>query len=123
MIDPHRKNPMLGGSLLCMGAVLVVISSYFFFDDVVDKPAAERLMLIRAGSGYLLWIIGSVLMAQARFSSALAGFICGLLFVPGLIILLTVIPTRNRLEIWQDANPGFTQRDQKRQYRDFKSLY
>ena len=123
MIDPYRKSPMLGGSLLCLGAVLSLISGYFFFDDVLDKPSEVQWMLILAVLGYLLWITGSVLLARARFSSAWAGLFCGVLFVPGLLILLTFIPTRSRQEIWQEANPGFTKRDQKRQYRNFKSLY
>ena len=110
MIDPCRKSPMHGASLLCLGAVLTVISCYFYFDDVADKPTAVQWLLALAGAGYLLWIAGSGLLARARFSSAWAGFFCGLLFVPGLIILLTVIPTRSRQEIWQEANPGFTQR-------------
>ena len=114
---------MLGFSLLCLGAVLIVICGYFFFDDVTDKPDEVELKLNLTGLGYLLWITGSILLARARFSSAWAGLFCGLLFLPGLFILLTIVPTRSRQEIWQEANPGFSKRDQKRQYRNFKSLY
>lgn len=123
MTNPYRKSPMLGGTLLCFGAVLIVVCGYFYFDGVADKPDEIQWMEILAGLGYLLWVAGSVMVARARFSSAWAGLLCGLLFLPGLVILLTIVPTRSRQEIWQDANPGFSKRDQKRQYRNFKSLY
>lgn len=123
MIDPYRKSPMLGGGLLFLGAVLMIMSGYFFLDDVADKPNEIQMMLILTGLGYVIWIVGSVLLARARFSSLWAGFCCGLLLLPGLFILLTIISTRSRQEIWQEANPNFTNREQKRQYRDLKSLY
>lgn len=123
MIDPYRKTPMLGGTLICLGAVTMVMCGYFYFDDVADKPSAENWMQVLTGLGYLIWVAGTVLLARARFSSLWAGLICGIFLFPGLVILLTLVPTRSRQEIWQEANPGFTGRAQTRQYRDFKSLY
>ena len=114
---------MLGGTLICLGAVLMLICGYFYFDELADKPDSISLMIWLSGLGYGLWILGSILLARARFSSLWAGFFCGLLLLPGLIALLTVVPTLSRQQIWQEANPGFSSRSQKRQYRDVKSLY
>jgi hypothetical protein len=123
MNNPYRKSPMLGGTLICLGAVLMLMCGYFYLDDVADRPESVSLMIWLAGFGYGLWILGSILLARARFSSLWAGFFCGLLLLPGLIALLTVVPTLSRQQIWQEANPGFSSRSQKRQYRDVKSLY
>lgn len=123
MHDPYRASPMLGGSVLCLGGVLLVICSYFLYDDVVDKPDVVTTLLILALIGYLLWIGGSILLARARFSSLWAGFFCGLLLLPGLVLLMTAVPTRSRQQIWREANPRLDERAQKRQYRDLKSLY
>lgn len=114
---------MLGGMLICLGAVLMVICAYFRFDDVAEKSGEAAVLHGLAGLGYLLWILGSTYLARARFSSIWAGFFCGLLLLPGLVVLLTVISTRTRQEIWQEANPNFSTREQKRQYRNVKSLY
>jgi hypothetical protein len=123
MHNPYRKSPMLGGFLICLGAVLMVVCGYFYFDDVPDKPDGALTLLWLAGTGYVLWVAGSVQLARARFSSGWAGLLCGLLLVPGLIALLTVVPTRNRQQIWQEAHPGLSGRAQQRQYRNVKSLY
>ena len=123
MTDPFRKSPMPGGTLICLGAVLMLICGFFYFDGVPDKPDAILVLQGLLGLGYLLWVAGSVSLAKARFSSAWAGLICGIFLVPGLIALLTVVPTRSRQEIWQEANPGFGVRAQNRQYRNFKSLH
>lgn len=123
MQDPYRASPMLGGLIICLGGVLLVICSYFLYDDVFDKPDEVDTLLILAGVGYGLWVLGSVLLARARFSSLWAGFFCGLLLLPGLILLTTAVRTRSRQQIWREANPSLTERAQKRQYRDLKSLY
>ncbi len=123
MLDPYRKNPMVGGLLICLGAVLIAVCGYFYADDVADKPHTVTTLRSLAFVGYVCWVVGSVLLARARFSSAWAGLFCGLLLLPGLLILLTLVPTRSRQEIWQEANPGLTGRAQARQYRNFKSLY
>ena len=123
MINPYRKSPMLGGSLICLGAVMMMMCGYFYFDELPDHPDSVRTMVWLTGLGYALWVLGSTLLARARFSPLWAGFFCGLLLVPGLIALLTVVPTLSRQQIWQEANPGFSNRSQKRQYRDVKSLY
>lgn len=114
---------MVGGSLICLGAVLMALCGYFYFDDVRDKPSQILILKILVGVGYALWILGSVFLAKSRFSSAKAGFLCGLGLLPGLIALLTVVRTRTRQEIWQEANPGLAGRAQARQYRNVKSLY
>lgn len=123
MDNPYRHSTMLGGTLICFGAVLLLMSGYFLFDAIPDK--AEELGSLRwqLGTGYFLWVLGSVLVARARFSSLWAGFFCGLLLLPGLIALTCFISTRTRQEIWQEANPDFTKRAQRRQYRNLKSLY
>lgn len=123
MHNPYRTSPMLGGLLICLGAVLMVLCGYFYFDDVADKPDESLTLLWLALTGYVLWVGGSVQLARARFSSVWAGLLCGLLLLPGLIALLTVIPTRSRQQIWEQANPGLSGRAQQRQYRDVKSLY
>ncbi len=123
MHNPYRTSPMLGGLLICLGAVLMVLCGYFYFDDVADSPGRARTLLWLAVTGYAVWVCGNVQLARARFSPVWAGLLCGLLLVPGLIALLTVVPTRSRQQIWQEANPGFSGRAQQRQYRDVKSLY
>ena len=123
MQDPYRASPMLGGLVICLGGVLIALCSYFLFDDVIDKPNSTKLLLTLSATGYVLWIIGSVLLARARFSSLWAGLFCGLLLLPGLILLFTVVRTRTRQQIWREANPNLTERAQKRQYKDLKSLY
>lgn len=123
MQDPYRASPMLGGIVICLGGVLIAVCSYFLFDDVPDKPNSTDLLLTLSATGYGLWIIGSVLLARARFSSLWAGLFCGLLLLPGLFILLTIVRTRTRQQIWREANPSLTERAQKRQYKDLKSLY
>ena len=123
MTDPYRKSPMLGGTLLCLGAVLMVICGYFYFDDVIDKPATVLRMRILAGLGYFVWLLGSVQIARARFSPGWAGLLCGVFLLPGLLVLLTLVPTQNRQQIWQNANPGFSPSAQRRQYRNLKSLH
>lgn len=123
MNDPYRKSTMPGGTLICLGGVIMVMCAYFYFDDVADRPGSGATMAWLAGIGYVLWVTGSVLVARARFSSLWTGLICGLLLAPGLIALLCFVPTLNRQEIWQKANPDFGTRSQERQYKNFKSLY
>lgn len=123
MDNPYRTSPMMGGLLICLGGVLMVLCGYFYFDDVAEKPGEARTLFGLAGTGYVLWVAGSMQLARARFSSIQAGLLCGLLLVPGLIALLTMVRTRSRQQIWQEANPGLSRRAQQRQYRNVKSLY
>jgi hypothetical protein len=123
MQDPYKASPTVGASLLCLGGVLILISGYFYLDEVPDKPSSVTTLLTMTGIGYGLWITGSTLLARSRFSSLPAGFLCGLLLVPGLLILLTVVPRRTRHEIWQAANPSLTGKTIRRQYPNQKSLY
>ena len=123
MTNPYRKSPIPGATLICAGAVLMVMCGYFYFDDLPDRPDSLTFMAWLTGIGYACWVLGSTLLARARFSPLWAGFFCGLLLLPGLIALLTVVPNLNRQQIWQEANPGFSTRSQKRQYRNLKSLY
>ena len=123
MKDPYHASPVIAGLLLCLGGVLMVVTSYFYMDDVPDKPSATGTMYWLIGIGYLLWISGSTALARARFSSIWAGLGCGILLLPGLLLLLTIVPRRTRQEIWQAANPTLTGRVLKRQYPNHKSLY
>jgi hypothetical protein len=101
----------------------MVVSSYFYMDDVPDLPSSIATMYWLMGIGYLLWISGSIALARSRFSSIWVGLGCGILLLPGLLLLLTVVPRRSRQEVWQAANPTLTGRALKRQYPDRKSLY
>jgi hypothetical protein len=123
MKDPYKTSPMLGASLIFLGAVMISYAAYFAFGVAPKKLEITTPILALAGTGYVLWVIGSILLARSRFSSARAGFLCGLFLLPGLIALLTCVHTRTRQEIWQLANRDFSPREQKRQYRNFKSLY
>lgn len=123
MKDPYRASPMLGATLIFLGAVLLTYAAYFFFDSLPQKVDRNASLATAAALGYFLWIVGSILVARARFSSTKAGLICGLFLLPGLIALLTTVRTLTRQEIWQRANRDFTPREQQRQYRNYKSLY
>lgn len=122
MKDPYRKTSMPGATLLCLGGVLMVLNLFFLFDQTPDPPDSRFLLKIWICAGYVLWILGSMGIARSRFSPLWAGFVCGLLLLPGLFLLLTRVPTLSRQQIWQASNKGFGLRDQKRQYRDLKVL-
>ena len=121
--NPWHNYPIISASLLAASAALMMFCGYFYFDGVPDTPGQLHTLLWRTIAACLLWMLGCGLAARTRHAPWRTGLLCGLLFVPGLLLLLRLTGKKNRQEIWQESNPQLVGKQLRRQYRDVKALY
>ena len=121
--NPWANNPFISAFLLSAAAALMMFCGYFYFDGVPDSPKQLQVLLWRTIAGGLLWIAGCGAAARTRNASWRIGLLWGLLFVPGLLVLLRLTGGKNRQEIWQESNPQLVGKQLRRQHRDIKALY
>ena len=111
--------PVISALVLAASGVLFILNGFYWYEKVQSLEKTQ--MGIAAASA--LWILGCALTSRTRHASWTKGILCGLLFLPGLIILILTTGGKSRQEIWQEANPQLVGRNLRRQYRDVKPLY
>ena len=122
-INPWHQYPCISAFVLAGAMVLLLFSGFYIFDGIPDRPAAMTKLLMKAGAGGGLWILGCGLASRTRNDTWTKGLLCGLLFIPGLMLLIFITGGQNRHEIWEKANPTLAGKRDRRHYRDVKPLY
>jgi cell division protein FtsW (lipid II flippase) len=115
--------PIISAVVVAVSGVLFLFTGYYYFDGVPDTAAQLQSIRIRAMVAAVLWVSGCGMVSRTRNDQWRKGFLCSLLFLPGLLLLIFMTGGKNRQEIWNQANPGLAGRQLRRQYRDVKPLY
>jgi hypothetical protein len=115
--------PIISAFVLAVSGVLFLFGGYYYFDGVPDTAAQLQAIRLRAAAAVFLWVLGCGMVSRTRNDQWKKGFLCSLLFLPGLVLLICITGRKNRQEIWNQAHPGLAGRQLRRQYRDIKPLY
>lgn len=115
--------PFLSAVVLAVSGVLFLFSGYYYFDGVPDSAPQLLELKLKTVAAAVLWVLGCGMVSRTRNDRWSKGFLCSLLFLPGLVLLIFTSGGKNRQEIWNEANPGLAGRQLRRQYRDVKPLY
>lgn len=121
--NPWHQYPVISAFVLAAAAVLLLFSGFYLLDGIPDRPVALYKLKRKAVMGIIMWIVGCGIASRTRNDTWKRGFLCSLLFVPGLILLVLTTGKKNRHEIWEEANPKLAGKRDRRQYRDIKPLY
>lgn len=122
-INIWHHYPFISAFVLAGAMVLLLFNGFYLLDGVPDQPAAVHKMLLKVSAGGVLWILGCGMASRTRNGSWIKGLLCGLLFIPGLLILVFTTGGQNRQEIWELANPTLAGKRDRRHYRNVKPLY
>ncbi len=122
-LNPWHQYPCISAFVLAAAMVLLLFNGFYIFDGIPDRPPAFHKLVLKATAGGVLWILGCGLASRTRNDTWIKGLLCGLFFLPGLLILIFISGGQNRQEIWEKANPTLAGRRVRRHNRDIKPLY
>lgn len=115
--------PVIAAMTLGGAGAALLFNGFYLWDGINGPPEHLLKYQLRIGAALALWIAGCGMASRTRHGSWTRGLLCGLLSLPGLLILLLTTGGKTRQEIWEGANPGLAGRAHRRQYRDVKPLY
>lgn len=115
--------PVIAAMALGTAGAALLFNGFYLLDGIKHLPGDLFKYQLRLGAAFILWIVGCGMTSRTRHGSWTRGLLCGLLFIPGLLIVLLTTGHKTRQEIWDGANPGLAGRAHRRHYRDVKPLY
>ncbi|MDB6134313.1 MAG: hypothetical protein JWM59_2556 [Verrucomicrobiales bacterium] len=115
--------PVIAAMTLGAAGAALLLNGFYLLQGVAETSDELFKYQLRIGAALALWVAGCGMTSRTRHGSWTRGLLCGLLFIPGLVILLLTTGRKTRQEIWEEANPGLVGRAHRRQYRDVKPLY
>lgn len=113
---PH---PAVGAFICAFGLLLMGFSAYQLFDDVPEPELKVIKLQFMAAFGVLVWLSGSVMLGRSVGLHPVTGFVLGLLFLPGLVVLWLLGRARRR-QIALDVARGA---DNRPSLRNIRPLY
>jgi hypothetical protein len=122
-------HPGLIALTLALGAVILLWNlQVLYFPDLITgvKASAAAPQLnhwIGVGAGALLWCSGCAMYSYTLWLHPVIGFLLGLLFVPGLILVRIFGHKLTPHEAWKRENSELQTEQGRRLYRPVKALY
>ncbi|MDB6133631.1 MAG: hypothetical protein JWM59_1874 [Verrucomicrobiales bacterium] len=112
--------PVIAAMTLGASGASLLLNGFYLMEGVAGTPDQIFKYQLRIGAALVLWVVGCGMASRTRHGSWTRGLLCGLLFVPGLLIVLLTTGRRTRQELWQEE---MARREQKRQARNVKPRY
>ncbi|MES2465892.1 MAG: hypothetical protein V4675_01210 [Verrucomicrobiota bacterium] len=112
--EPH---PGTAAFILSIAVVLIGMNVFPLFPMGGDPVPLELSNWLKIGVGLILWFAGMALMAQARYMPWVRGIWYGLLFLPGLILLLWRARHHTRRSAWE------SEEELRRRFRPMRRFY